>query len=64
MIIAERFCELCMPEAFCGIETVRKKVLLNLWDLWEKKLPYVREKTPLRERKNSPKTYSMITSTF
>ena len=28
-----------MPEAFCGFETVRKKVLLNLWDLWEKKLP-------------------------
>ena len=24
----------------------------------------VREKTPQRERKNSPKTYSMITSTF
>jgi len=28
-----------MPEAFCGFETVRKKVLLNLWVLWEKKLP-------------------------
>ena len=27
-----------MPEAFCGIETVRKWVLLNLWVLWEKKL--------------------------
>jgi len=25
-----------MPEAFCGIETVRKWVLLNLWVLWEK----------------------------
>jgi len=28
-----------MPEAFCGIETVRKNVLLYLWALWEKKLP-------------------------
>ena len=27
-----------MPEAFCGFETVRKKVLLDLWVLWEKKL--------------------------
>ena len=27
-----------MPEAFCEFETVRKKGLLNLWDLWEKKL--------------------------
>ena len=35
----ERFCEFCMPEAFCEIETVRKKGLSNLWDLWEKKLP-------------------------
>jgi len=25
MIIAERFCELCMPEAFCEFETVRKR---------------------------------------
>ena len=32
-------CELCMPEAFCEFETVRKKVLLNLWVLWEKKIP-------------------------
>ena len=32
-------CEFCMPEAFCGFETVRKKVLLNLWVLWEKNLP-------------------------
>ena len=29
-------CELCMPEAFCGFETVRKKILLSLWVLWEK----------------------------
>ena len=35
----ERFCEFCMPEAFCEIETVRKKGLSNLWDLWEKYLP-------------------------
>ena len=45
MIIAETFCELCMPEAFCGIEIVRKKVLLNLWVLWEKEIPFVREGT-------------------
>ena len=32
-------CDICMPEAFCEFETVRKKVLLNLWVLWEKKLP-------------------------
>ena len=30
------------------IEIVRKKVLLNLWVLWEKKTPCVREKTPQR----------------
>ena len=30
-----------MPEAFCGLETVRKKGLSNLWDLWEKKLTSV-----------------------
>ena len=34
-----------MPEAFCGLETVRKKVLLNLWVLWEKEIPFVREGT-------------------
>ena len=32
-------CEFCMPEAFCGIETVRKNVLLYLWVLWEKNSP-------------------------
>ena len=37
--LAITFCEFCMPEAFCGLETVRKKVLLSLWVLWEKKLP-------------------------
>ena len=39
-------CEFCMPEAFCEIKTVRKNVLLNLWVLWEKNLPSVRENTP------------------
>ena len=28
-----------MPEAFCGLEIVRKCVLLNLWVLWEIILP-------------------------
>ena len=28
-----------MPEAFCGFETVRKWVLLDLCALWEKSLP-------------------------
>ena len=37
--LAITFCEFCMPEAFCGLETVRKKVLLDLWVLWEKNLP-------------------------
>ena len=37
--IAITFCEICMPEAFCGFETVRKYVLLTLWVLWEKELP-------------------------
>ena len=31
-------CDICMPKAFCGFETVRKEVLLNLWVLWEKNL--------------------------
>ena len=39
-------CDLCMPEAFCGIETVRKKVLLNLWVLWEKEISSIKEMTP------------------
>ena len=39
-------CEFCMPEAFCGFEIVRQKVLLNLWDLWEKEMSFVRDKTP------------------
>ena len=28
--LAVTFCGICMPEAFCEIKTVRKKVLLNL----------------------------------
>ena len=28
--LAVMLCELCMPEAFCGLETVRKKALLTL----------------------------------
>ena len=31
-------CDLCMPKAFCGLETCTKKVPLDLWVLWEKKL--------------------------
>ena len=37
-----------MPEAFCEFEIVRKKVLLNLWVLWEKKMSFVRDKTSQR----------------
>ena len=28
--LAITFCDICMPEAFCGFKTLRKKVLLNL----------------------------------
>ena len=38
--LAVTFCDICMLEAFCEIETVRKKGLLNLWVLWEKKNPH------------------------
>ena len=37
-----------MPEAFCEFETARKKALLTLWALWEKKIPSVKERTPQR----------------
>ena len=37
-----------MPEAFCGFEIVCKWVLLYLWVLWEKDIPFVREKPPQR----------------
>ena len=46
--MAVTFCDICMPEAFCGFETVRKKALLNLWVLWEKEKSFVRERTPQR----------------
>ena len=32
-----------MPEAFCEFETVRNNALLDLWVLWEKNLPSVKE---------------------
>ena len=37
-----------MPEAFCGLETVRKNAQWTLCALWEIKLPSVREKPPQR----------------
>ena len=37
-----------MPEAFCGLETVRKNAQWTLCALWEKKLLSVRDKTPQR----------------
>ena len=46
--LAVTFCVFCMPEAFCGIETVGKWVLLNLWVLWEKEMSFLRDKTPQR----------------
>ena len=52
--LAITFCDICMPEAFCEFETVRKKVLLDLWVLWEEKTPNVRGKNFQRVRKNSP----------
>ena len=33
--LAETLCDLCMPKAFCGLETVRKNALLTLCALWE-----------------------------
>jgi len=46
--LAVTLCELCMPEAFCGLETVRQKAPWTLCALWEKKLTSVREKPPQR----------------
>ena len=40
-----------MPEAFCGLETVRQKAQWTLCALWEKKMSFVRERTP---HDNSP----------
>ena len=37
--LAVTLCELCMPEAFCGLETVRKNAQWTLCALWEKNLP-------------------------
>ena len=36
-----------MPEAFCGLETVRKNAQWTLWALWEKKLPKNRVSRPI-----------------
>ena len=47
--LAITFCDICMPKAFCGFETVRKKGLLNLWVLWEEKISNVRERIALCE---------------
>ena len=47
MIIAERLCELCMPEAFCGLEMCAK----NLRDL-----------RVLCERKNYPASHMRLIS--
>ena len=38
-MIVLTLCDICMPEAFCEFETVRKKGLSNLWVLWEKNSP-------------------------
>ena len=37
--LAVMLCELCMPEAFCGLKMCAKKALLTLCALWEIKLP-------------------------
>ena len=60
--LAVTFCDICMPKAFCGIETVRKNVLLNLCALWEKEIPSVRKKNILHERRNSPTYYMRLIS--
>ena len=39
--LAVTLCDICMPEAFCGLETVRKNAQWTLCALWEKKLPSV-----------------------
>ena len=48
--LAVMLCELCMPEAFCVLDTVRKKALLTLWALWEKELPSESHASHLLER--------------
>ena len=42
--LAVTLCELCMPEAFCGLETVRQKAPWTLCALWEKNLTSVRDR--------------------
>ena len=49
--LAVTFCDICMPEAFCEFKTVRKWVLLNLWVLWEKKLPSDSKRCSLSHRR-------------
>ena len=53
-----------MPKAFCGFETVRYNVLLNLWVLWEKKTSSVWEKDILRVRKKHPPCEKSFPTTF
>ena len=59
-------CDICMPEAFCEFETVRKKVLLNLWVLWEKEMSFVRENVFLSskpfKKKKRPSPRSTVIS--
>ena len=59
-------CDICMPEAFCEFETVRKKVLLNLWVLWEKEMSFVRDNVFLSskpfKKKKRPSTRSTVIS--
>ena len=58
--LAVTLCELCMPKAFCGLETVRKIAQWTLCALWEKKLPSVREKphhAPCKQASRGNLTY-------
>ena len=69
-------CDICMPEAFCSLETVRKKILLNLWVLWEKTSPasftivlFLTENTEEQNTQHSTETLSQpisqnLTATF
>ena len=44
--LAITLCELCMPEAFCGLETVRLKPPWPPCALWEKNISSIKEKPP------------------
>ena len=46
--LAITLCELCMPEAFCGLETVSLKPPWPPCSLWEKKICSIKEKPPQR----------------